>query len=562
VLRFREVWVVDCEFSAPPGERPDVRCLVAHELNSGRRLRLWRNELGARPPYDIGADSIFVSYFAPAELGCHLALGWPMPENVLDLFTEFRVQTNGLSVHNNLLSALVHFGLPHMDGGVKEDMRQLALRDGPYTEEEKRALLDYCEEDVVALERLLPALLPQIPLSLAHLRGRYMRSVAAMIHYGVPIDVTTLDRFNDEWENIKLRLIESVDAGYGVYKDGVFKQDLFEQFLIRLNRAWPRTLCGRLETSRDAFRDASKIYPDLLPLYELRVTMDELKLHKLAVGKDGRNRTMLSPFGTKTGRNAPSTTEFIFGPARWIRGLILPPPGYGVAYIDWSAQELAIAAALSGDANMIAAYHSGDFYTSFGKMAGVIPLDADKSHPAREQFKVVSLAVMYGAGAERVAAQLNLSEAAGRELIAHHKNTFPQFWHWRQAVADGAQLTRHIHTVYGFDLRLGPKVRPTTVLNFPMQANGAEMLRLACVLGTEAGIEIVAPVHDAVLIAAPLERLEQDVVMMQELMRKAGAHVLKGFDLRTEAKIVRYPDRYMDERGAPMWAKVMGLLKR
>jgi hypothetical protein len=33
-----------------------------------------------------------------------------------------------------------------------------------------------------------------------------------------------------------------------------------------------------------------------------------------------------------------------------------------------------------------------------------------------------------------------------------------------------------------------------------MQANGAEMLRLACIGGIEAGIKIGAPVHDAVVI--------------------------------------------------------------
>ena len=72
--------------------------------------------------------------------------------------------------------------------------------------------------------------------------------------------------------------------------------------------------------------------------------------NNLAVGGDGRNRTMLSPFGTVTARNAPSTTKFIFGPSVWLRGLIKPAEGYGLAYIDWSQQEFAIAAALSGDA--------------------------------------------------------------------------------------------------------------------------------------------------------------------------------------------------------------------
>jgi hypothetical protein len=95
-----------------------------------------------------------------------------------------------------------------------------------------------------------------------------------------------------------------------------------------------------------------------------------------------------------------------------------------------------------------------------------------------------------------------------------------------------------------------------------MQANGAEMLRLACCLGTERGIEVCAPVHDAVLICAPLDRLDQDVARMQDAMREASRVVLGGFELRTDATVVRYPDRYMDERGVVMWGRVMSLLDR
>jgi hypothetical protein len=93
-----------------------------------------------------------------------------------------------------------------------------------------------------------------------------------------------------------------------------------------------------------------------------------------------------------------------------------------------------------------------------------------------------------------------------------------------------------------------------------MQANGAEMLRLACCLATEHGIEVCAPVHDAVLIRAPLERLNADVAGMREVMREASNIVLAGFELRTEKHTVQYPERYSDKRGTIMWDQVMRLL--
>ena len=95
-----------------------------------------------------------------------------------------------------------------------------------------------------------------------------------------------------------------------------------------------------------------------------------------------------------------------------------------------------------------------------------------------------------------------------------------------------------------------------------MQANGAEMLRLACCLATERGIEVCAPVHDAVLINARLDRLEHDIAMMQEAMREASRLVLGGFELGTDSTVARYPERYMDERGKAMWVKVLALLDK
>jgi hypothetical protein len=156
----------------------------------------------------------------------------------------------------------------------------------------------------------------------------------------------------------------------------------------------------------------AKAYPIISPLRELRSSLSKLRLfHDLAVGRDGRNRAMLSAFGTIAGRNAPSNAEFIFGPAVWLRGLIKPSPGYAIAYLDFEQQEIAIAAALSGDKAMQRAYQTGDFYLAFAKMAGAVPEDATKkSHgEIRDRFKQCALGLQYGMGAVSLAARLGVS---------------------------------------------------------------------------------------------------------------------------------------------------------
>jgi DNA polymerase I len=67
-------------------------------------------------------------------------------------------------------------------------------------------------------------------------------------------------------------------------------------------------------------------------------------------------------------------------------------------------------------------------------------------------------------------------------------------------------------------------------------------------------------VHDAVLIGSSIENIERDVGAMRAIMEEAARAVLAGFNIPTEAKIVRYPDRYMDKRGVVMWERVMRLL--
>jgi DNA polymerase I len=227
-------------------------------------------------------------------------------------------------------------------------------------------------------------------------------------------------------------------------------------------------------------------------------------------------------------------------------------------------QEFGIAAALSGDRAMLAAYLSGDPYLAFAKQAGAVPADATKeTHgPTRELFKQCVLAVQYGMEAESLAARIGQPPMVARDLLRAHRDTYRNFWRWSDAAVDHTMLHSSLHTVFGWCVHVGDNPNPRSLRNFPMQANGAEMLRLACCLATERGIEVCAPVHDAVLICAPLVRLEDDIASMRAAMTEASKIILAGFELRTDATRVLYPDRYQDPRGTAMWNRVIELITK
>jgi DNA polymerase I-like protein with 3'-5' exonuclease and polymerase domains len=242
--------------------------------------------------------------------------------------------------------------------------------------------------------------------------------------------------------------------------------------------------------------------------------------------------------------------------------LIKPAPGRAVAYIDYEQQEFGIAAALSGDLAMSHAYRSGDPYLTFAKQAGAVPAAATpKSHPhERELFKTLSLATQYGIGPDSLAQRLNTCKSQGRHLLGLHKQTYPIYWRWSDAAEMTAMLHGSLTSTFGWTVHVGEDANPRSFRNFPLQCNGGEMLRLACIFATEAGIQVCAPIHDALLIESSIEKISEDVACTQHLMEKASELVLPGFPLRTDAKIVCYPDRYMDARGQQFWDTVWSLM--
>lgn len=565
--RFSSVWAVDFEFQARAGERPLPHCMVACNLLSGQVLRVWHAELVQMraAPFDTGPGSLVVAFYASAEIGCFLALGWPVPMHVLDLFTEFRVLTNGryLANGNSLLGALCWFGLESIDATEKVEMRELAIRGGPFSPKEQLDLVDYCQTDVDALARLLPKMASKLDLDRALLRGAYMVALAYVEHFGVPIDLATWQQLKQHWSVLKQALIDRVDGGrYGVYHGTTFKAAKFAEWLRKVDIQWPRLPTGKLRLDEDTFDAMALLYPIVQPLRDLHTALGKMRSADLAVGSDRRNRSLLSAFRSKTGRNQPSNSKFIFGPARWMRFLIQPPPGRAIAYIDWSQQEFGIAAYLSADASMIAAYESGDCYMTFAIQAGAAPAGATKATHGviREQFKRCVLATQYLMGEESLAGNMGCSISRARGLLSAHRKTYATFWQWSERMHNAASLNTRAVATYGWAMHVTGETKSRTLYNFPMQANGAEMLRLAIIFAVEDGVQVCAPVHDAILIEADADKIDDAVALAQACMARASAHVLKGFCLRSEAEVIRWPNRFPGKADDVVLAAVQSFL--
>lgn len=562
---------VDFEFRPKDGIEGnpiEVICMVAFDSYTGKYHKLWKDELYemSSPPFVIDDDTVLVAYFASAEMACFEALDWAMPEKILDLFVEFRNLTNGvfLPEGKSLLGALKYFGLDAISTEHKEEMRDLALRGGSYSDLEKVELLKYCQSDVDSLYPLYLAMKKYLDLPRALLRGLYGTALARMETLGVPIDYPTYKGLCLHWDAIKAKLIAEVDSSYGVYEDGVFKEAAFQKYVQAQNIRWPRHENGHLKLDEDTFKLMAQLYPIVVPLRALRDSLAKLRLNALQVGSDGRNRCMLSPYQSITGRNQPSTTKFVFGLSRWARGLIQPREGHAIAYIDWSQQEFGIAAALSGDPKMKEAYLSGDPYLAFAKQAGAVPPDATKkSYPTeRSQYKECVLATQYGMGAESLAQRLKQPTLRAKQLLDIHRRVYKKFWSWSDNVYNNTINNNRLNTLFGWQMTVPQDLNPRSLRNFPMQANAAEMLRIACILMVQRGIQLCAPIHDAVLIEATEETIDKQVSIAQECMEQASLIVLGDFTLTSDARIIKHPGRFLEDDAEPFWNTVISIYEQ
>jgi DNA polymerase I len=101
---FTSITVCDFEFEVADGDLPNVLCMAARVLDGNfrhvRTIRMWRDELGSTPPFDVGPDSLFVAYSAWAEMTCFMTLDWKFPVHIFDQHTAYLAASNVLLPYN------------------------------------------------------------------------------------------------------------------------------------------------------------------------------------------------------------------------------------------------------------------------------------------------------------------------------------------------------------------------------------------------------------------------------------------------------------------------------
>src|SRR5262249_330287 len=141
----------------------------------------------------------------------------------------------------------------------------------------------------------------------------------------------------------------------------------------------------------------------------------------------------------------------------------------------------------------------------------------------RTLFKTVVLGIQYGLGAHSLATRTGLSLFEAREILARLRARSRVFEEFTQRTSDRARLLLVLARPFDWRMRYPPGINPRTVRNFPIQSTGSEVLHVACVLAERRGIEVVAPVHDAIMVEAPADQVEDVSAELDRAMRDAAS---------------------------------------
>jgi DNA polymerase-1 len=577
-LGITRVLTIDTEFRLDENFRQHVVCIVAREHPGGRTCRIWLDD-DPKQRFQLPCDehTLWVSFVATAELRSMLALGRPLPALVLDLYVENRWLHNFQESNDErnrkkqekffgLLATLRRFGCEWAGAEEKDEMRELILRGGPYTEQQQKDIVEYCESDVIALDALLPKLLSKIDIRRAIARGSYIIEIAKIEDRGIPIDAPRLETIRARRDELILHLV-SQHRHIDVYEGTTFDQKKFEAFLVKngLAERWRRTATGLYKSDDSYFEEMGEAYPLIEELRQLKKTVLQLQRDRFQAGADGRARCPLWSFSSITGRNQPSAgkeqkdgirseSPYVFGLPKALRFLIRPTRGMALAYIDWEQQEFMIAALMSGDKEMIRAYRSGNPYLALAKKLGAVPESATKEthRLEHEKFKAVVLGVNYGRNKHGLSKVLGLPINECSKLLQGYWTAFSTYARWRKTVRVLMLGYGRLWVWDGWQCLLGDKPNVRSVLNWPVQSSGGVLLRLAIVLAARKGVRIIAPVHDAIMVESCDEDIEEHVWLAREAMDEACRAVL-GDVIRTECQIIRADGRFYDKKGEKLW---------
>jgi DNA polymerase-1 len=431
---------------------------------------------------------------------------------------------------------------------------------GDWGGELREAQLAYAARDAEILLRLREAMVDEIYgnnlASIARIEFSCVQAVAQMEYAGVLLD-------SPRWAQLTARTEAERDEALGVlYQyDGkpAMQMDLWggsaaaghnfdsNQYVLHLLRA------NGIEADATSKRNLSAYskHPLIKALTAYRKAAKSLSgflypIPQMISPETGRLHPRYGQIGAWSGRMScggpniqqiPRDSNF--------RACFIPAPGKKLVIADYSQIELRVAAQISGDGRMIAAYKKGeDLHTLTASLVSEIPAGA-VTKAQRQAAKAVNFGLIYGMGAaglQQYAQQSYGVEMTLDQAVRFRDNFFKAYpgiadWHNRIKNTKPDVEKSLFGRKFLFDAESGMSGR----YNTPVQGTAADIAKAALAkiarrsIGT--GIRVIAAVHDEILLEADECEAPAAARMLKDAMESSGSGALTEVPCVADVKI-------------------------
>jgi hypothetical protein len=528
------------------------------------------------PPFPL-ENTIVVSHNCAAEWDVFRLLRWPIPRfydtfiehRLSDAFADWREdgamrkrlgrRIEDKSKQDRILSL---YGMARSYGvkplyadHEKANLQAIAAKGDLSGEAQWDELVNYCVSDVLTTRLCLPYQVSDSrDWAAASLRADFLLLCSDITARGLPVRSKALQDLTDHRAAVRERVIHEWDE-YGLYVDGSFSRRSFADLLCRMGWPWPRLEgSNQLDLRRETFQEMARFSPVFAGVHRMREMCSLLRRLDPPIDPDGRVRVDLRPFSTKTARCAPGSSVCLTSMPKYMRKFISPPPGYAIIQGDCVQQEVLIAAVISEDQALYKAYQDGDVYAGIAKLLGLMPLDGTKeTHRAeRNSAKPLMLGILFRMTAEGLAARQKMSLYEANKLHTQLHQVFSRYFDWSAGIVAVSRTGEALVTPLGWKLR--PRFfadSSRTRTNFMIQSTGSDLLRTACLLAAEKGLDIIMTVHDSIIIHAPAHKAEEAKRALEEAIIEASILVLgpAGSIMRVDTDILLPGQTFtLDER--------------
>lgn len=367
-------------------------------------------------------------------------------------------------------------------------------------------------------------------------------AVAKMELWGIGFDVakhkSLIESWHRESESLKKTIIEAVGHTLNLNSGKQVGEWLNEALKQKDLDQWAKTAGGQLSTSTHTFKLNERMHDIFPKIVEYRHIAKRISsfgegMYAFIDEPAGRLYGSFSLGATTTGRMASFKPNMQNMPRDNFRSLFCAREGFVLIGLDYSQQELRVAALIANDEALLRVYEQGeDAHITTAAMVLKLPKELVKKEH-RQLAKALNFGLLYGQGAPGLAAyaKRNYGVEMSVEEAEQHRKAFFQIYKglraWQKQTGNLTEITKKAYTPCGRIRDFSKEKRGysyTAALNLPVQGGAAEttlhaLIRLTPLLNEEC--RLVNVVHDEVILEAEKSKADEYAAKAKAAMEQA-----------------------------------------